>query len=248
MANTTIDQLLNLTGATTAENDLFLIYDASANTEKQIAVSEVRTAIGLSPVVISVSSSNSALRVTQTGAGAALTVEDSTNPDATPFVVDASGRVGVGTASPQVSLHIAATTPEIRLQDTEFTDKFSTLRNDNGVSIIMTRNDTVGGSLFVQGFDGTTVTNLARFGPTSIQMYIANTEIARFNTNGHLGLGTTLPTHILDVNGNTIRIRTAQTPASATATGTQGQIAWDANYIYVCTATNTWKRAALSTW
>ena len=38
------------------------------------------------------------------------------------------------------------------------------------------------------------------------------------------------------------------TPASATATGTAGEIAWDANYIYVCTAANTWKRAALSTW
>ena len=38
------------------------------------------------------------------------------------------------------------------------------------------------------------------------------------------------------------------TPASATATGAQGQIAWDADYIYVCTATNTWKRAALSTY
>ncbi len=38
------------------------------------------------------------------------------------------------------------------------------------------------------------------------------------------------------------------TPASATATGAQGQIAWDADYIYVCTATNTWKRAALTTW
>jgi len=38
------------------------------------------------------------------------------------------------------------------------------------------------------------------------------------------------------------------TPASATAAGTTGEVAWDANYLYVCTATNTWKRAALSTW
>jgi hypothetical protein len=28
--------------------------------------------------------------------------------------------------------------------------------------------------------------------------------------------------------------------------GTAGEIAWDANYIYVCTATNTWKRVALT--
>jgi len=38
------------------------------------------------------------------------------------------------------------------------------------------------------------------------------------------------------------------TPASATATGTTGEIQWDANYIYVCIATNTWKRVAISTW
>jgi hypothetical protein len=37
-------------------------------------------------------------------------------------------------------------------------------------------------------------------------------------------------------------------PASATATGTKGEIRVTADYIYVCTATNTWKRAALATW
>ena len=37
-------------------------------------------------------------------------------------------------------------------------------------------------------------------------------------------------------------------PASASSTGTAGDIAYDSNYIYVCVATNTWKRAALSTW
>lgn len=38
------------------------------------------------------------------------------------------------------------------------------------------------------------------------------------------------------------------TPASASAAGTAGTIAWDASYIYVCTATNTWKRVAIDTW
>ena len=36
-----------------------------------------------------------------------------------------------------------------------------------------------------------------------------------------------------------------QTKAS-NATGTVGQICWDADYIYVCTATNTWKRSSLT--
>ncbi len=39
-----------------------------------------------------------------------------------------------------------------------------------------------------------------------------------------------------------------KTPSSASATGTTGDIAADANYVYVCTATNTWKRVAVATW
>lgn len=38
------------------------------------------------------------------------------------------------------------------------------------------------------------------------------------------------------------------TPASAGAAGVTGQIAWDADFIYVCVATNTWKRVAIATW
>ena len=41
---------------------------------------------------------------------------------------------------------------------------------------------------------------------------------------------------------------TTSTPASATATGTTGTITWDANYIYVCIATDQWKRIGISTW
>lgn len=43
-------------------------------------------------------------------------------------------------------------------------------------------------------------------------------------------------------------ILTEDTPASASATGTKGMIAFDASYVYVCVATDTWVRAALSTW
>ncbi len=38
------------------------------------------------------------------------------------------------------------------------------------------------------------------------------------------------------------------TPASAAATGIAGSIAWDSGFIYVCTATNTWKRSVIATW
>ena len=37
-------------------------------------------------------------------------------------------------------------------------------------------------------------------------------------------------------------------PATATSTGTAGDVRYDADYVYVCVATNTWKRSALATW
>jgi hypothetical protein len=49
--------------------------------------------------IISVNTSNNALRITQTGTGNALVVEDSANPDSTPFVIDASGNVIKGATS-----------------------------------------------------------------------------------------------------------------------------------------------------
>jgi hypothetical protein len=41
---------------------------------------------------------NAALRITQLGTGNALVVEDSTSPDATAFIVDQHGKVGIGVA------------------------------------------------------------------------------------------------------------------------------------------------------
>ena len=57
--------------------------------------------------VVNVTTPNTALRVTQKGTGYALVVEDSVNPDPTPFIVNTSGQVIVGrttAANPSVSL------------------------------------------------------------------------------------------------------------------------------------------------
>lgn len=49
------------------------------------------------------------------------------------------------------------------------------------------------------------------------------------------------------VAGNPVGVKVA-VPASATATGTPGQWAANASWFYVCTAANTWVRAALASW
>lgn len=45
-----------------------------------------------------------------------------------------------------------------------------------------------------------------------------------------------------------VRMNNTKTPANASEACVAGEQAWDANYIYVCVATNTWKRSGLSSW
>jgi hypothetical protein len=75
--------------------------------------------------------------------------------------------------------------------------------------------------------------------------YLANTLL----------IGTTSDNGVdkLQVNGTVLStqyklsaLNTA--PATASSSGTLGEIRIDANYIYICTATNTWKRVAIATW
>ena len=87
--------------------------------------SDVTTALGYTPVnkagdtitgptVVSANSASDALRITQTGAGNALVVEDAANPDATPFLVDASGIVVSGYTTSVVTAG-SATAPRIQV-------------------------------------------------------------------------------------------------------------------------------------
>ena len=47
-----------------------------------------------------------AMTITQTGAGNALVVEDSTNPDSTPFIITADGNVGIGLSAPTADIEV----------------------------------------------------------------------------------------------------------------------------------------------
>lgn len=65
------------------------------------------------------------------------------------------------------------------------------------------------------------------------------------DTSGGLRTKLGIPASLFDGVG---LIERAPAPASATSTGKSGQFSTDSNYIYVCVATNTWKRVAISTW
>lgn len=76
-------------------------------------------------------SSFSALTITQTGTGNALVVEDSTNPDATPFVITSSGNVGIGITIPGTKLAVDG-----EISATQFTGSGSGLTNLSPSEII----------------------------------------------------------------------------------------------------------------
>ena len=45
-----------------------------------------------------------------------------------------------------------------------------------------------------------------------------------------------------------MRVTQTQSPASPTSTGLVGEITWDGDWVYVCVAPNTWRRAGLYSW
>lgn len=63
--------------------------------------------------------------------------------------------------------------------------------------------------------------------------------------NQHHNVGTIHVRPSVRLAGHTDRVAV---PASATAAGSIGQWSADESYLYVCVATNTWRRAALSAW
>jgi hypothetical protein len=177
--------------------------------------------------------------------------------------IDTSGNVGIGTSSPSSILEVASASLATTLNATQTNASLffrTDVSNSDKLVFKATRfaagsdwtyaNLTLGRAIAgaTSGFPTVTFGNnsAGTFDPM-LELSVGS-ALLRMTNSGNVGIGTTSPSQLLDVNSDSIRVRTAKTPASASATGTQGQIAWDASYIYVCTATNTWKRVALATW
>jgi hypothetical protein len=110
MANVKISEL---PAATTPLTGAELVPIVQSGVTDQVSVANLTAGrtVAAATVNVDANSATTAVRITQTGAGNALVVEDSTNPDATPFVVDASGRVISGYTSSQ---SIGADIPNIQ--------------------------------------------------------------------------------------------------------------------------------------
>lgn len=164
--------------------------------------------------VIDASTSVAALRITQRGTGEALRVEDETNPDSSPFVIDATGQVYVGSVNSASKLpttrqylNIAGTSGPgvIQLADTgnvgtlDGLIEFHDLQNTSNSA--GTRNAYIAG--WVEG----TATANNRGGMLTFatkQDGVSNAAIPRMTiTNvGFVGIGGT-PTNLFTVIGST---------------------------------------------
>ena len=175
------------------------------------------------------SSANDAVRITQTGSGNALVVEDASN-DSTPFIINSAGQITIGAGDGSVYRTIGIVTESAsnvanngNINSTRYSNEAEgvnlTLRKGRG-SINAPQSVIAGdqlGNLWFSGYNGTSLVNSARISveadaaftsqgaPSRITFSCASaasstlTEHMRITSAGSVGIGTTAPGAKLNV-------------------------------------------------
>jgi hypothetical protein len=169
--------------------------------------------------------------------------------------------VGIGTGTPTAALTLNATDPTIRFEEN---GTFKATIGVNSSDNILIENKTVNKHIVLKVNDQGVIREGFRLNGTVPEVVVneSSESLVDFrvesNNNTHMlfidggndkvGINTNQPTEVLDINANSIRLRNSLTPSSAGALGATGQICWDANYLYICIATDTWTRIPHDTW
>jgi hypothetical protein len=168
--------------------------------------------------VISANSSTDALRITQVGTGNALVVEDSANPDSSPFTITAAGDVGIGTSTPTDKLSVVGSASfgasistgnsvstadcniELGLNRTgngsAYIDLHSSVGLDYGARLA--KDPTVNGNFGIYNKGGGNLF-LQHEGTGALYFATSNTERLRIDASGNVGIGTSVPAYRLSV-------------------------------------------------
>ena len=85
---------------------------------------------------------------------------------------------------------------------------------------------------------------------TNIRFFTNAVEVVKIDNTGKVGIGTTAPTNMLDINSNNFRLRTlvANGSNSNSTVCSAGTISFSATYLYYCDNTNHTVRTSLTAW
>jgi hypothetical protein len=89
---------------------------------------------------------------------------------------------------------------------------------------------------------------LATSAAAADQLYIVQSNVSKRIAVSSLSTSLTVHRLVAVDNSSSSLTLVVEVPATATSTGTRGQLAYNTTHIYLCVATNTWVRAALNNW
>lgn len=258
MANTKISDLVTLTGSGAAQDDLLPIVDVSAATTKKITRGEFlssvdqiafdTTNVTASPTegVLTWDTVDKTLSLGLNGGDVVLQIGQEmyfrvrNNTGATIYngtvvrfsgVLGASGIITIAPAlangSNPSSYIMGVATEDIPNGEDGLVTRFGKVRGVNTSSFA------VGDILYASPTVAGGFTNVKPEVPYNV---VSVAAVLSSSTNGIIFVRPVIE----DI--------WQSAPASATATGRKGDRAFDNGYLYICVATNTWKRVAISGW